>query len=121
MRGLAMIEKSFGAESPRVSDTLVGVIARVHAANGRVADALTTFDHALAIWPEEDPTAVKRIADGEFILVKTIWDYAPRDRWRARALAVRVRDRLRNGGAAREADLAEVNAWLASHGGAARR
>jgi hypothetical protein len=75
----------------------------------------------IAIWRKEDPTAPVKIADGELTLAQTIWDSSPPDRRRARALAVRGRDRLGAGVPGSDAKRAEIEAWLAAHGGPAAR
>ena len=114
-RGLPVLERALGRDAPPVADALVGLISRVYAANGRLRDALAVLERGIASWPAADPTAAARIADGELTLAQTVWDHVPAERARARALATRARDRLRDAGPGHERQRIAAAAWLARH------
>jgi hypothetical protein len=84
---------------------------------GKPADALALLERALTIRSAHviDPNFV---ADTRFGLAHALWS-APaaqgRDRPRARTLAEQARDGYAAAGDAHEAELAEVDAWLAEH------
>jgi tetratricopeptide (TPR) repeat protein len=114
-RGLPVLEGAVGRDGPPVADALVGLIARVHAANGRTQDALAALERGIAIWPASDPNAATRIADGELTLAQTLWERGPAERPRARGLARRALHRLTDAGPAAAAQRDTITAWLKSH------
>lgn len=116
-RGLAALEHALGHDAPAVADALVGMIDRVYAANGMTREALAALERGIASWPKGDPTAAPKIADGELTLAQTIWAASPRERARARTIATRARDRLRDAGAGHQAQHDAAAAWLATHAG----
>jgi tetratricopeptide (TPR) repeat protein len=114
-RGLGVLERAVGANAPDVADALVGVVARAYAANAMIPESLAAMERGIAIWPKGNPTASAKIAEGEFTLAQTMWEYAPSHRSRARTLASRARDRLRDAGPEHAARRDEIAAWLATH------
>jgi tetratricopeptide (TPR) repeat protein len=112
---LDVLERALGRGAPAVADALVRMIDRVYAANGMMREALAAIERGIASWPKGDPTAPAKLAEGELTLAQTIWEYVPSERARARSLAIRARDRLRDAGPDRAAQRDAAAAWLAAH------
>ena len=112
-RALAIVEASFGREHPSLLDALRG-LGEVALRERRPDAALGPLERALVIHGlASDPPALT--AETRFLLAQALWDApeaAGRDRPRARGLAEAVRDAYREAGA--QAELAEVERWLAS-------
>jgi len=88
------------------------IAGRASIALGQAADAIAPLERALAL--EQAATGAAALAGTRFALARALWD-ANRDRARARALAREARQADADVGAAGQADLAEVDAWLTKH------
>jgi tetratricopeptide (TPR) repeat protein len=120
-RGLAVMERVNGPDSPAVADVLVDPVSSAYAANGMARQALAALERGIAGLPRGNPRVQLRIAVGEIRLAQTLWRYAPAARAQARVLAVRSLEWFREAGADLEAERKEIERWLASRGGVPRR
>lgn len=120
MRALAINEKSLGPNHPEVETCLTG-LAKVALDEHRPADAVVLGERAVAIQTAANGPA-ERLGVASFMLASALWD-APaghgRDRSRALALARQSRDAFLEVKGKGE-KLAEVEAFLAKHGGGRR-
>jgi len=113
-RALSIWEKNAGADHPDTSEALVGV-ARCWLADGRPARALPLLERALRV-RADNPGEPVYVADARFALARTLWGLG-KNRGRAHTLAEQARETYSRAGPEHVRDLADVEAWLASHRG----
>jgi tetratricopeptide (TPR) repeat protein len=111
-RSLKIQEATLGADHPSVAASLLR-LGTALAAEGAAEEARQVLERAreLAERSTDDPAA---LAETRFALAQALWPSRER-RPDARALATLARDAYREAGARRAAELADVEAWLASH------
>jgi len=115
-RALTIYEEALGPDHPDVASPLMG-LGEVLLGLGKHTEGIAQLERALSIRTthEVDPTL---IAETRFVLARALW-VAPatraRDRPRAHALAEQARDAWARAGSGSEAELAEVEQWLAAH------
>ncbi len=109
-RTSAAMEKA-PSPGPALPEALT-IAGRASVALGQAANAIAPLERALAL--EQAAAGAAALAGTRFALARALWD-ANRDRARARALAREARQAYADAGAAGQADLAEVDAWLAKH------
>ena len=109
-RALGIQERALGAEHPVVARTLVG-LARLDLERGRPREARALLERSVAIYGAH-PGAQDYEFAAHFDLAEAL---LPEDPARAVAEAEAARDGYRSAGAARAAELAAVEAWLARH------
>jgi hypothetical protein len=100
-----------------VAQTLVSTVGPLYADRGKASEAIAAFERGLAHLPSQgraDIDADRAIA--ELTLARLLWNRAPADRPRARALAAQAERRFRDAGAEHQAERAAATAWLATHG-----
>jgi tetratricopeptide (TPR) repeat protein/tRNA A-37 threonylcarbamoyl transferase component Bud32 len=105
-RALTIREKAYGPEHPDVAASLT-TLGQIHLARHEPSEALRCLDRALAIF-EHHPGDFDVQAAAHFAQARAAWA-AGRDRTRARADALAVRDHLFG------YDRTEVDTWLATH------
>lgn len=111
---LAIFEGALGRDHPFVAYALTG-IGTAHVGLGAPARALEPLERALKLRLEKN-AAPTDVGETRFVLARALWD-SRRDRRRAVELARRARDDFRSGKDAGVAGVAEIDAWLAKHGG----
>ena len=117
-RALAIFEKALGPDHPHVAWPLTS-LAKLALVQSRPANALALADRASHV-REVGNAPMELLAKSRFVLARALWD-APsgqgRDRDRALTLARQTRNVFREV-KGMDKELAEVEAFLAKHGGA---
>jgi tetratricopeptide (TPR) repeat protein len=112
-RALALREKALGPAHPHLAETLVG-LGRVALAQRRASEAVSLARRAVGL-REDGKSPPAQVAEARFVLAQALWE-ANEDRTRAVEVAELARDDYQDLG--NTSQLAEVDAWLAEHGGA---
>jgi len=116
VRALAIYEKAVAPDHPSVAYPLCG-LGRVLLGLAEPIEALRLLERALAIRTTHE-TEPARVAETHFLLARALWVVPAtegRDQPRAHRLAEQARDAWAKLGPGSEADLAEVEQWLAEH------
>lgn len=108
-------EDVYGAQHPFVAQVLVS-LGQTQLDAGDREVARTTLERALSIYEAAEVSAPVAFASAEFALAEALGDLEA-ERSRARRLAARARVRLTDLGDTTQAEVQEVDGWLASHGG----
>jgi tetratricopeptide (TPR) repeat protein len=111
-RSLAILDKAIGPEHLDHASDWNG-IGRVYLASQRAGLAIAPIEHALALRTKFQGPA-DELAETQFLLAHALWDGGG-DRRRARALATTARATFAKAG--RTHDVADADAWLATHRG----
>ena len=117
-RTIPAFERAFG-QSHTFLAAAVSCVAQTEVDRKRPARALPWLERAKKIWdahPGGDPNAYAV----DFALARALWDTSG-DRARARALALRARERFAATGAKGAPHVREIDAWLAAHAPEDRR
>lgn len=112
-RAVEIAKKAHGEAHPYIADALVG-IGRVHIERRQAFKAIPLLERAveMRVALEEDP---RRIAAARFALARGLWDVRAHEP-RALELANDARAIYEKAGVHAKKELAEVAAWLQSHG-----
>ena len=111
-RALKIQNKALGPDHPDVASSLVG-LATVAQQTGDPASARAHAERAVSI-RKAVAVAPTLLAEARFVLARALWSER-HERARAHALAGQARDAYAEHGPGKEDDLAEVEAWLATH------
>ncbi|MEM9461644.1 MAG: tetratricopeptide repeat protein [Myxococcota bacterium] len=113
-RALATLDKALGPDHPDGAFSLVG-LAKVATEIGDLASARAYAERAVSV-REATTVAPQLLAEARFVLARTLWS-TPSMRPRAHTLATQAQEALAKAGDPGESDvdLAEVEAWLATH------
>ncbi|MEM9461645.1 MAG: tetratricopeptide repeat protein, partial [Myxococcota bacterium] len=113
-RALATLDEALGPDHPNRAFPLIG-LAKVATKTGDPASAQAYAQRAVSI-RETASVAPQLLAEARFVLACALWS-TPSMRSRAHALAQQAREALAAAGGPGEADidLADVEAWLATH------
>ena len=118
--GLAVLERALGRDNPIVAQTLVSTVGPLYAVRGKSSEAIDAFERGLAHLPPQGSDIDTDRVIAELSLARLLWHRALADRPRAHALAAGAERRLRDAGAAHQAEREAATAWLATHGEAVR-
>lgn len=111
-RAIAVTVKTVGEASPDLGDCYVGLSFPLMASND-AKGALEATEHAQAIFAKA-PGMPYVEALGHFVHAQAQWELSPGSRAKAVAEARASRETLEKSGA-QEADLADIDRWLAAH------
>jgi tetratricopeptide (TPR) repeat protein len=113
-RALPMAEKTHGSEHPDVAHALAG-LGLTFLAKREPTQAVALLERALLIYEKEDPddSTAGNLPSARFSLARALWETG-KDRRRAVELATQAQDGY---GIGFRIQRAEVEAWLAKHGG----
>ncbi|MEM9459391.1 MAG: tetratricopeptide repeat protein [Myxococcota bacterium] len=111
-QALAIREEALGPDHYLVAHPLVSLAGLALETNDS-GSAVAYAERAVAVREAASGTPVL-IADARFVLARALWSKRG-ERTRARALAEQVRRAYAEHGPGREDDLADVDAWLATH------
>lgn len=119
-RALSIHEKALGPDHPHVAYSITG-LAKLALVQRQPANAVALAERAVRVREASD-VSTETLAESRFVLARAMWDAPPgqgRDRDRALTLARQARDVFREF-KGYDKDLAEVEAFLAKHGGEPR-
>ncbi|MEM9460426.1 MAG: serine/threonine-protein kinase [Myxococcota bacterium] len=112
LRALSIREKKLGPDHPEVAVPLTGLVV-LDLAEGDLDQARARAQRAVAI--NEDRGQPEQLAWSRFMLAQALWP-APDQRARALALARLARETTARLGKHQQAQLSEIDTWLAEHG-----